>query len=360
MDLERLLEHTIAIQSIAAPTFHESARAEWLFSAFMETDPVNIEMDVAGNVLVQVCEGEKNPIVVSAHMDSVFPEESVTPATREGDRLRGPGVGDNAVALATLIELCRDLSSDKVDRSIWIVANVAEEGLGNLLGMEHVVQKFGADVDAFIVVEGMALGHIYHQGLPVRRFRLQVTTQGGHAWIHAGRRSAIHELIRIASRLLDLDIQEHNASLNLGRVAGGISVNSIASQASLEIDLRSEQEENLGLLTDRIREIISAAAAPNVEVRLVAIGQRPGGRLATDHRLISLARRAAMEAGLDEPVLASGSTDASLPLSLGLPAICIGVTRGGNAHSVDEFIQTGPIQSGYGALLKLVRYLAQE
>jgi acetylornithine deacetylase/succinyl-diaminopimelate desuccinylase-like protein len=153
---------------------------------------------------------------------------------------------------------------------------------------------------------------------------------------------------------------EYEASLNLGRITGGISVNSIASHASADIDLRCQDAERLTQLADSIAEICDGKERPGVELRLDAIGHRPGGGISQDHPLIQFARKAAEEAGLDEPVLASGSTDASLPLSKGLPSICVGLTRGGNAHTADEFIEIGPITAGYDSLLRLIRALAEE
>jgi acetylornithine deacetylase/succinyl-diaminopimelate desuccinylase-like protein len=143
MDLDRLVDMTLAVQRVAAPTFAEGERGEMLFESFRTVDPVNIEMDVTGNVIVQASRGDSGPVVVTAHMDSVFPKEEIVPAQIRANRLTGPGVGDNAVALAALIELCRDLKETSLNRPVWLVANVAEEGLGNLQGMEHVVDRFG-------------------------------------------------------------------------------------------------------------------------------------------------------------------------------------------------------------------------
>lgn len=355
VDLERLLANTLAIQRVPAQTFAEDQRAEVMHNAFLASGAASVDMDAAGNVYAEVPGGDEALVVVSAHLDTVFPPEAVTPGERRGNRLHGPGVGDNAVALAALIELAHDLPARRLDHDVILVANVAEEGLGNLLGMQHVVERFGDRPDAYIVIEGMALGHIYHQGLPVRRFRLSVRTEGGHAWIHAGRPSAIHSLMALGNELLAIPLDaEHRISLNIGRVHGGTSVNTIAGEASCEIDLRSTDEGRLQLLVDEVEKVVFDHDCDGGEVRLDAIGHRPGGGLDPAHPLIRAALAAATEAGIPSPTLETGSTDASLPLSLGLPAVCVGLTRGGGAHSDQEFIEIEPVAAGYQALRRLI------
>ncbi len=355
MDFDRLIQQTIAIQSIPAPTFHEAARRAYMQSEFEKAGLLDVEVDSVGNLLGRVPGRDKPPLIISAHLDSVFPESTSLKSQHLGDRIVGPGIGDNAISLATLVELAIDLSDTRPAADVWLAANVCEEGLGNLIGMQEIVNRFGNGVTAYIVLEGMALGQVYNAGLPVRRYRLTVTSQGGHAWIHAGRTSAIHTLLDIGSRLVQLPLpQDVRSSLNIGKIEGGISVNSIAPHAYLDIDLRSEREATLMDLEREMLARIEGYKLEDAEIAIEQIGSRPGGSLAENHPLLAKAIDAIRSVGESQIEISTGSTDANFPLSLGFPAICIGLTHGGGAHTIREFIELEPIERGYQALMNLI------
>ena len=354
MDLDRLIKHTLAIQAIPSPTFHESHRAAFIKNAFTKAGLTDVEIDSAGNVYGAVRGGSTPPVVLSAHLDTVFEEEANVEARLEGERLVGPGVGDNAVALAALIELSHDLP--KIDRSgdVWLVANVCEEGLGNLRGMRQVVERFGEHVSAYICLEGMALGHVYHRALPVHRYRVTATTAGGHAWIHAGRPSAIHTLLHLGSGLLNLAGRANTrTTLNVGTISGGTTINSIARSAWMEIDLRSESAHSLRVLCEQVTAHARSFADRDMRIQIDTIGERPSGGIPEKHALVQAARQALEDAGETQVLLEVGSTDASIPLSLGLPGVCVGLTRGGEAHSMQEFVEIQPIGRGYQSIVNL-------
>ncbi len=354
MELERLISNTLLIQAIPSPTFGEARRGAFIHKAFSQSGLHAVEIDSAGNVYGAVRGGSGRPVILSAHLDTVFAEEANTPARREGQRLVGPGVGDNAIALAGLIELSHDLSQADLPGDVWLVADVCEEGLGNLEGMRHVVARFRDQASAYICLEGMALGHIYHRALPVHRYRVTVTTAGGHAWIHAGRPSAIHTILRIGAGLLGLaDDSEVRTTVNIGTIAGGTTINSIAPVARMEIDLRSESSDALRALRERVASYAMTFAEREIRVQVETIGERPGGELPEDHALVQAALRALQDVGETRVNLEVGSTDASIPLSLGLPGICVGLTRGGEAHSMQEFVDLEPLTRGYTFIVNL-------
>jgi tripeptide aminopeptidase len=356
MKLQRLIKHALAIQSVPAPTFREQDRGALIQRLWTASGLREIDVDKAGNVLARVAGTTDAPaVVVSAHLDSVFEPDQVTPARRVGNLLIGPGIGDNAVALAVLAELAEDLPARRPRSDVFLAANVCEEGLGNLLGMQHIVERFGEQVAGYIVLEGMALGHIYHRGLPIRRFRIEARGEGGHSWIHAGRPSAIHTLIDIGRAILDLDLPDSpRSSFNIGRIVGGTSINSIASSAAMEIDLRSEDPQILDQWVGILEDQVESMASEELEIQFDAIGHRPGGAIPANHPLVQAAVTSHRDVLGSEPVLECGSTDASLPLSVGLPSVCVGITHGGEAHSLQEFISIEPIQAGYEALVRLV------
>jgi len=355
MDLERLIERTIAIQSIPAPTFSEGARAAWIYKEFGTIDIPQPEQDPIGNVYLKLPGGEKPPLILTAHLDTVFPMETSLQTHRNSDCLYGPGIGDNSLSLAVLLELAEDLSKQKLPGDIWLVANVGEEGLGNLLGMRQVVSRFGEEVTGYIVLEGMSLGHIYYRGLSIQRFRISAEGPGGHSWIHNTRPSAIHVLVRFSEALLNLELSEKpKSTLNIGLFHGGTTINSIAGKAYIEIDLRSEAANTLDDLILGVNELLTSFESKDLSLTIRNIGERPGGGLPLDHPLLNAAKQALISNGERNIQLEIGSTDANVPLSMGLPAICIGLTRGGGAHSLEEYIEIPPIPRGYQSLLKTI------
>lgn len=354
MDLERWIERTLTIQSIPAPTFGEAERAEHLRTELAQVGVTDLEHDGVNNLLARIPGGNDPPVIVSAHLDSVFDIATDLTHRRTRSRLIGPGVGDNAVALAALVELASDLLDRTSAGDVWLVANVAEEGLGNLLGMREVVERFGKQVSAYIVLEGMALGHIYHRALPVRRYRITLSARGGHSWIHSGRASALHELLNLGNGLLELSLpDEPRTTLNVGRIEGGRSINSIADRAMLEIDMRSESEATIKDLGQQVLDLVGRHKG-GAEIEIELVGSRPGGELASDHPLVRAAVQSLASAGEKESYLEFGSTDANLPLHRGFPAICFGVTKGGEAHTLGEYIEIRPMRRGYSAVLNLI------
>jgi tripeptide aminopeptidase len=359
-NLTRLIDLAIAIQQIPAPTFHEQERAEFVRAHFQEEGLEDVHIDAAGNVLGRLPAGQKAsgslPLIISAHLDTVFPLSVDLRCEREPARILGPGIGDNSTGVAALFGLLWELKARQIHLpgDLWLVANVCEEGLGDLRGMRAVVDCFGAQVQAYIILEGMSLGQVYHRGLGVRRYRLTVKTAGGHSWIDYGKPSAIHELAGISSRLAVLPVpRQPRTSLNIGVISGGSSVNTIAAEAMLELDLRSEEAASLEDLCAQVAQIAASAEKTGIAIELDIIGQRPGGEIPADHPLVRLGQECLRQQSL-EPRLNIGSTDANLPLSLGLPAITIGLTTGGMAHTVHEFIHTPPLQKGMEQLIELV------
>jgi tripeptide aminopeptidase len=369
--IPRILDLAIAIQQIPAPTFHEAKRAEFVRAHFAEEGLQDVEMDSVGNVYARLSIlrnpsiARLHPIIVSAHLDTVFPLVVDLRAKREDEIIQAPGLGDNSLGVAGLFGLVWILRDRGVSLpgDLWLVANVCEEGLGNLRGMQAVVDRFETGYGqsprlsaplAYIVVEGMALGQIYHQGLGVHRYRLRVRTAGGHSWIDYGQASAIHELTALSTCITALKLpRQPRTTLNIGIISGGSSVNTIASEAMLELDLRSENTATLEDLVQQVKKIICSAQKPGVAVEMEAIGQRPVGELPAGHWLVSRAQDCLREVGVD-PHLTIGSTDANLPLSRDLPAVTIGLTTGGCGHTVNEFINIPPLEKGLEQLVKLV------
>jgi acetylornithine deacetylase/succinyl-diaminopimelate desuccinylase-like protein len=289
-------------------------------------------------------------------MDTVFPLETDLRVEWGIELIHGPGLGDNSLGVASLFGLLWSLKerTTPLRGDVWLVANVAEEGLGDLRGMKAVVDRFGADVHAYLVVEGLALGHVYHRAVGVKRYRVTARTGGGHSWSDYGHPSAVHELAKLVVALTSLTLPAHpRTTMNVGKISGGTSVNVIASEAALDLDLRSEGPEALAELVSAVERLFQQANRPGVNIEAKVIGQRPAGEISARHPLVMLAKDCLREQGLDAGLI-SGSTDANVPLSKGYPAIVLGITTGGSAHTVHEYINTAPISQGLGQLVSFV------
>ena len=351
--IQSVIEQACVIQAIPAPTFQEARRASYFVDDFRELGLSDIQLDAAGNVLARLPgRGQARPLVISAHMDTVFPMETPLALHIAGDRIAGPGIGDNALGLAAAAGIVRLLKKQKIalPGDVWLAMNVGEEGLGDLRGIQAIADRFKDEPLAYLVIEGMGLGTVLHRGLGVERYKISVQTAGGHSWVDYGLPSAIHELARLVVHLANLPLPQTPATtLNVGIIHGGTSVNTIASQAYLELDLRSEDSAALADLVKQVFQIAERIRRPGVQVYLDRIGKRQAGSIPEQHPLVRLAQEVLDELGI-ETRLDIASTDANLPLSRGFPAICLGVTCGSSSHSLDEYIQTPPVGLGLAQL----------
>lgn len=356
--LKSTLDLACTIQAIPAPTFNEVQRAAFCLDKFHEMGLSDVQRDSVGNVLARLPGSDSNarPLVVSAHIDTVHPLDTPLEIRRQDDRITGPGIGDNALGLAALFSLVQmlKLSQIALPGDLWLAANVGEEGLGDLRGIQAIVDRFAERPIAYLVLEGMGLGTILHRGLGVERYKITVHTPGGHSWVDYGEPSAIHEICRLVNRLALMPLpQKPCTTLNVGVIRGGTSVNTIASNASIELDLRSEDNTSLENLVEQIQSFARQIQRPGVRVTIEQIGKRQAGYIAEHHPLVDLARDVLTDLGLDARADIA-STDANLPLSRGFPAICVGITYGNNAHTAEEFILTRPVLQGLAQIYQLV------
>lgn len=353
-----LAELAVQIQQIPAPTFEETERAQFVLEMFRQNGLSQPQMDSVGNVLACIPgAGTDSPIVVSAHLDTVFSAETDLAVRRAAGRIYGPGIGDNSAGVAGLFGLQTMLQANNIrlPGDVWLAANTCEEGLGDLRGMKAICERFGPSPRLYLVLEGMALGHIYHRAIGVRRYKITCHTRGGHSWTDYGEASAIHELARLVTALSELALPVNpRTTLNVGRISGGTSINTLAAQAWLELDLRSEGESALKDLIQQTESLVESSSRRGVWFEAEVIGQRPAGELALNHPLLRHARHCLSAEGI-EPILTQGSTDANIPLSLGYPSLVLGLTHGSGAHTLDEYIETEPLQQGADQLFNFIR-----
>lgn len=354
--LEAMIHHTARIQQIPAPTFHEQQRAAYLNAEMVRLGMDEVFQDDVGNVYARWRGSDRLPLVITAHLDSVHPDQPPLPLEVTTGKMTGPGVADNALGLAGLLAIGQWLvdTSRRFPGDIWLVADVGEEGLGNLSGMKAVVDRFGEEVQAYLILEGLGFGQVCHRGLGVARYRITASTAGGHAWVNYGTPSAIHELAVVIHNLAEIVLPARpRTSLNVGMVHGGTSINTIAASASCEVDLRSEDQTTLNRLVNRVKRILAARTRKGVKFDMDVIGIRPAGGLRPSHPLVKLVLECLAEMHVPA-TLEVGSTDANIPLSRGIPAVCLGLSRGGAPHTAQEYLEIPPIRQGLQQVIEMI------
>lgn len=342
------------ICEVPAPTGDEHKRAEFVASLWRERG-YTPEIDSIGNVYVRRGKRGSDPaLMLLAHIDTVFPATTPIHVTRDGDIMRGPSIGDNSLSVAAMLSIYTILDELGVetDADILAVANVGEEGLGNLRGARAAVTRYHTDLGAVIAIDGR-LGVIVNTAVGSQRWRITVRGPGGHSFGSFGQPSAIHGLGRIIAAIADLDVPKiPKTTFNVGLIEGGTSVNTIAPDASAIIDLRSTDIAMLTQLADKVRVIVGQRAGEGLQTEIEVLGERPAGERSKTDPLVQLASKTLQWLGI-EPTYAASSTDANIPISMNIPAICVGVTYAGRAHTIEEYIRVPPIAEGLAQVVRL-------
>lgn len=353
-----VIDQQISLCEIEAPPFKEQKRAEMYKATFESLGLKNVRIDRVGNVLGERpgTGGADAPhLVFSAHLDTVFPEGTNVKVTRQGPGgriLKGPGIGDNCQGLAVVLGVIRAMNDAGVTTpgTITFVGTVGEEGLGDLRGVKELFNgEMKGKIDRFVSVDGAGYG-ITHVAVGSRRYRVTFKGPGGHSFGAFGNANPIHALGRAIDAISDFTVPASpKTTFNVGRVGGGTSVNSIAFEAWMEVDMRSVSAEALGELDARFRKAMDAAlAAENarwanrgaITVDVALVGDRPAGRVPDDEPVVravaGVTRALGLPVSFDE-----GSTDSNVPINLRIPAVTIdGGGRGTGAHSLDETFDT--------------------
>jgi acetylornithine deacetylase/succinyl-diaminopimelate desuccinylase-like protein len=357
------------LTEIPAPSFQEEKRAAAV-KALLADEGLKVHSDKIGNVIGELQgANEKEIVLVTAHLDTVFPAGTEIKVTREGERMVAPGISDNGTGLAALVALARAMHVAKVrpQRTILFAANVGEEGEGNLRGMRTLIDAYRTKLRAVVVLDGSGTDFVTTKALASRRLEVTITGPGGHSWSDFGMVNPINAVARGAVRFINTKVPAApRTTFNLGQIEGGTSVNSIPHEAKLKVDLRSEAEKEITRLEVALRECVAAGVRDEMdnardlskgklEWKMELIGSRPGGELAAGSPLLA-ALRAADEAVGNESRIERSSTDANIPLSLGIDAIAIGAGgNGGGAHSLQEWYE--PAGREYGLKRALLTVL---
>jgi acetylornithine deacetylase/succinyl-diaminopimelate desuccinylase-like protein len=338
---------------IPAPTFKEEKRAEYFKQRFTELGLKNVRIDAIGNAIGERPGTGGGPtLVLAAHLDTVFPEGTDVKVKRNGSVLAGPGIGDDCRGLAVILAVARALNEAKIETAgtIIFVANVGEEGLGDLRGTRHLFNtELKGRITHFISVDGTGLS-VANTAVGVIRYRVTYRGPGGHSYGAFGLPSPIHALGRAIEKISRFQVpNQPKTTFNVGKIEGGTSVNSIAHTAWMEMDMRSESVAELAKLEAGFKRVVQEAldeengrdaSANKLTVEMKVVSQRPAGVTPADSPIVKIAMAADAAIGVTT-ALRSGSTDSNIPISLGFPAITIsGGGQGRGAHSLDESFDT--------------------
>jgi len=363
-----VIRDQIRICQIAAPPFHEGERGMAIKTAFERMGLSNVRIDRVGNVLGQRPGVTLRPhVVVAAHLDTVFQERTDVRVTREGRFLKGPGIGDNCRGLAVLLAVAASTAKLPTRGSITFVADVGEEGLGDLRGMRELFRTTLKDVDQFVSIDGAGL-FLTTAGVGSHRYRVTFSGAGGHSYAAFGTPNPIHAMGRAIEKIAQLNVPaQPKTTFSVGRVSGGTSVNAIASECWMEVDLRSAGAAELAALTEKFDRAIDAAvreenarwtSASGVSAKRELVGDRPAGRTPDEAPIIRRAQLAARALGVSVPQNES-STDANVPMQLNIPAVTIGGGGSGSAqHTTNEVFDTTDSWRGTQFALLLTLALA--
>jgi acetylornithine deacetylase/succinyl-diaminopimelate desuccinylase-like protein len=368
--IENITNEQIHICSIPAPPFGEHKRSAYFLERFNELGLTDVHLDSEGNC-VGLREGRSTSplLVVSAHLDTVFPEGTNVSVSRAGGKLLAPGISDDSCGLSALTAIAAALQATEIETegSILFVATVGEEGEGDLRGVRHLMTagEWANRIHAFISFDGAEIDRITNQALGSRRYRVVFRGEGGHSWGDFGVANPVHALGRAITRLVSYPApKEPRTTFNVGRVEGGSSVNAIPQEAIFEVDLRSASAEELVKLDAFFRRGVREAIEDENGVRRVGnrpleltvelIGERPSGETPADTPLVRSALEATEAMG-GTARLNQASTDSNLPISLGIPAITIGAGgTSGNSHTLEEWYDPRERDAGLKRALLII------
>ncbi len=368
----QMLSEQVRICEIPAPPFHEEQRGLELKKLFEQLALENVHIDKAGNVIGTRPGASPHPnIVIAAHLDTVFPEGTNVNVTREGNIMKGPGIGDDCRGLVTLLGVVRALkeANVKTPGTITFVADVGEEGLGDLRGMKQLFgESLQGQIDSFISIDGLGLG-ITDVGVGSYRYKVTFKGPGGHSYGAFGMANPIQAMGRAIAKIDAFQVPANpKTTFNVGRVGGGTSVNAIPFEAWMEVDMRSADVNSLNALNDKFKAALNEAAQEEnqrwnnrgpVSVTPEMVGLRPAGTTPPDSHIVRTAQAVSKALGVESRV-GEGSTDSNVPMNLHIPAITIGGGGSGTgAHSLGETYDSTDSWKGTERALLLVVALAR-
>lgn len=347
-----LLDMTVELAKIPAPSNKEELRAKWVKDYFDRIGAKGAYIDEALNVVLELgCEGRDDLTVMMAHTDVVFPDMTELPLVIEDGKIKCPGIGDDTANLTVMLLIVKYIIDNNLapKAGVVFVANSGEEGLGNLKGSRQIMKAYEGRVKEFISFDG-TFGFFCDNAVGSHRYRVTVKTEGGHSYGAFGNRNAIHYMASMIDTFYTIKAPAFGkTTYNVGIIEGGTSVNTIAQNCSMMYEYRSDDMRGLAVMEKFFQNVIETYRAMGIEVEVEVLGKRPCRGDVDMEKLGALANRGLVAAheitGFDIKV-GAGSTDCNIPLSMGIPAICFGLCDGDGAHTREEWIIVESLQVG--------------
>ncbi len=352
---------------IPAPSGEERARAEYCLAKLRELGFCGSYIDGAENVICPIGAGSDSLTVICAHTDTVFPDKEPMPYREEEGKIFSPGVGDDTASVAILLLAAKYFAEQgfKPEHGLLLVFNSCEEGLGNLKGTRALMQEYKGRVASFVSFDGWRLNELSNRCVGSCRYKVTVSTEGGHSWDSFGNTSAIAEAAKIINKIYELapkDEEGSKTTYNVGIINGGTSVNTIAEYCELLCEYRSESAVSMERMRTEFEKIFDSANTDAVRINTEIIGERPcmlaSVKGETD-KLANCCSSVASELLGEKIKYTSASTDCNIPLSLGVPAVCMSVFRGAGAHTREEWVEKDSMILGTELAIKVIEKLCK-
>lgn len=358
---QEAFELLVELAQIPAPSHQEQLRAEFCLNWLRGIGAENAYIDDAMNVIYPIGCTEENPLVVfMAHSDVVFPDTTPLPLRIDGNRVYCPGVGDDTANVVALLMTAKYITEQKLvprDCGILLVVNSCEEGLGNLKGCRQIMEAFGSRVREFVTFDA-GVYTVINNAVGSRRYKIVLRTEGGHSYSCFGNPNAIACMADLIRDLYSVEVPAMGkTTYNVGTIQGGTSVNTIAQDAEILYEFRSDKAEALAIMERTFRRILTAHQKQGIDITVTSVGDRPCAGNVDPDALLCISQRAAEAVRRHfghEAAFGSGSTDCNIPLSMGIPSVCIGCADGGGAHTREEFVYIDSLEKGLGVAFELI------
>lgn len=354
-----MLETLKELCAIPAPSHQEHKRAAYCKEWLERTGATGVYIDEALNVVFPLnCEDNNEITVFAAHTDTVFPDTEPMPYLDDGKKIHCPGVGDDTASVSVLLTMAKYFIEQKImpPKGILFVCNSCEEGLGNLKGTRQLFETYAGRIAQFITFDSQ-LNSSAGQCAGSHRYEVEVLTEGGHSYGRFGNANAICELSKIVTAIYDIQVPQKEGcrtTYNVGRISGGTSVNTIAQSAKMLCEYRSNDRICLGEMQQKFEAIFEAARSDKVQVLVQKVGDRPCSNI-DDAKIERLRQiiKPLVEDVIHMPLtFSSGSTDCNIPLSIGIPALSMGVYFGGGSHTREEWMEKASLVPGLEVAIK--------
>ncbi len=371
IEAHRTYAHDLLVElaQIPSPSNHEEKRAEFVKNWFHEHGASQAYIDEALNVICPIGVTDSNPVnVYMAHLDVVFPDTTPLPLVETDEKICCPGVGDDTANLVALLLVAKYVLENhlmpKDEKGFVFVANAGEEGLGNLKGSKKICETYQGRIEEFVSFDGY-LNSICNDAVGSERYKVEIKTEGGHSFGSFGNRNAIQYLSSMINTLYELKppVSKGKTTYNVGTIQGGTSVNTIAEQAEMLYEYRSDSKDDLAFMRKHFNSVIESYRNKGIEVNVTLLGERPCSSAVDKDKLDALTSRTKeiiTKYYEKEPMITASSTDCNIPLSLGIPAVCPGMVSGAKAHTREEYILKDSLLTGYKCAFECIMYYFME